>query len=98
MQAAQDIDQFTKGLSFEEFSKNKMLIQSVLYNLVIIGEASTNLPDQVKILDDTIPWRKMSGMRNLIIHEYFQVNILIVWQTIHRDLAPILPKLEKLIE
>ncbi|MFN9857238.1 MAG: DUF86 domain-containing protein [Pseudanabaena sp.] len=49
-------------------------------------------------LDPTIPGRKMSDMRNVMAHEYFQVNLSIVWQTIHRNLPPILPKLEKLIE
>jgi len=62
LQAVQDIEQFTQEMTFEEFRKNKMVVQSVLYNFVII------------------------------------VNLSIVWQTIHRNLPPILPKLEKLIE
>ena len=85
-------------MTFEEFSKNKMLVQSVLYNFVIIGEASSNIPEEIQSLDPTIPWRKMSDMRNVMAHEYFQVNLSIVWQTIYRNLLPILPKLEKLIE
>ncbi|MFN9861456.1 MAG: DUF86 domain-containing protein, partial [Pseudanabaena sp.] len=44
LQAVQDIEQFTHGMTFEEFSKNKMVVQSVLYSFVIIGEASTNIP------------------------------------------------------
>ena len=98
LQAVQDIEQFTQGMTFEEFSKNKMVVQSVLYNFVIIGEASANIPDEIQTLNSTIPWRKMSDMRNVMAHEYFQVNLSIVWQTIHRNLPPILPKLEKLIE
>lgn len=97
LQAVQDIEQFTQEMTFEEFRKNKMVIQSVLYNFVIIGEASANIPDEIQSLDPTIPWRKMSDMRNVMAHEYFQVNLSIVWQTIHRNLPPILPKLEKLI-
>ncbi len=98
LQAVQDIEQFTHGMTFEEFSKNKMVVQSVLYSFVIIGEASTNIPEEIQSLDPTIPGRKMSDMRNVMAHEYFQVNLSIVWQTIHRNLPQILPKLEKLIE
>jgi len=98
LQAVQDIEQFTQGMTFEEFSKNKMVVQSVLYSFVIIGEASANIPEEIQSLDPTIPGRKMSDMRNVMAHEYFQVNLSIVWQTIHRNLPPILPKLEKLIE
>ena len=58
LQAVQDIEQFTQCMTFEEFSKNKMVVQSVLYNFVIIGEASANIPDEIQTLDPTIPWRK----------------------------------------
>ena len=94
LQAVQNIEQFTQEMTFEEFRKNKMVVQSVLYNFVIIGEASANIPDEIQSLDPTIPWRKMNDMRNVMAHEYFQVNLSIVWQTIHRNLPPILPKLE----
>lgn len=97
LQAAQDIEQFTKGITFEEFQNNKMLVQSVLYNFVIIGEASANIPNEIRELDPSIPWRIMSDMRNVMAHEYFQVNLSVVWQTIHRSLPPVLAKLQKLI-
>jgi uncharacterized protein with HEPN domain len=84
LQAVQDIEQFTQEMTFEEFRKNKMVVQSVLYNFVIIGEASANIPDEIQSLDPTIPWRKMSDMRNVMAHEYFQVNLSIVWKTIER--------------
>jgi uncharacterized protein with HEPN domain len=84
LQAVQDIEQFTQEMTFEEFRKNKMVVQSVLYNFVIIGEASANIPDEIQSLDPTIPWRKMSDMRNVMAHEYFQVNLSIVFQTIER--------------
>jgi uncharacterized protein with HEPN domain len=48
LQAVQDIEQFTQEMTFEEFRKNKMVVQSVLYNFVIIGEASANIPDEIQ--------------------------------------------------
>jgi len=96
LQAAQDIADFTEGLSFEEFQNNKMLVQSVLYNFVIIGEAAANIPDEIKDLHPEIPWRIMADMRNVMAHEYFQVNLAVVWQTLRRSLPPVIALLENL--
>jgi len=97
LQAAQDIADFAADLSFDEFQENKMLVQSVLYNFMIIGEASANIPSEIKELYPTIPWRIMTDMRNIIAHEYFQVNLAIVWQTIHRSLPPVIAQLKKIL-
>ncbi|WP_030008077.1 DUF86 domain-containing protein [Picosynechococcus sp. NKBG042902] len=96
LQAAQDISDFTAGLSFEKFANNKMLVQSVLYNFVIIGEASANIPEEIKRQYPEIPWRIMADMRNVMAHEYFQVNLGVVWQTLQRSLPPVIAQLEKL--
>ena len=97
LQAAQDIDDFTMGMTFEDFENNKMVVQSVLYNFVIIGEAANNIPDEIKQLDSSIPWRMMGDMRNVMAHEYFQISLGVVWQTIHRSLPPVIAKLQKLL-
>ena len=98
LQAAQDIEDFMAGMTFEEFESNKMVVQSVLYNFVIIGEASNNIPDEIKMRDSSIPWRMMADMRNVMAHEYFQVSLGVVWQTIHRSLPPVIIKLRNLLE
>jgi uncharacterized protein with HEPN domain len=96
LQAAQDIIDFTRGLSFDEFQQNKMLVQSVLYNFLIIGEASANIPDEIKTQHPAIPWRIMADMRNVMAHEYFQVNLAIVWQTIHHSLPPVISQIKEI--
>ncbi|AFY36475.1 protein of unknown function DUF86 [[Leptolyngbya] sp. PCC 7376] len=97
LQAAQDIEDFTADMTFEEFENNKMVVQSVFYNFVIIGEASNNIPDEIKMRDASIPWRIMGDMRNVMAHEYFQVSLRVVWQTVHRSLPPVITKLQDLI-
>ena len=72
-------------------------MQSVLYNFVIIGEAATNLPDSIQQCHPEIPWRMMSDMRNVMAHEYFQINLKMVWKTIHRSLPPLVPALEAIL-
>jgi uncharacterized protein with HEPN domain len=96
LQATQDIADFTEGLSFEDFQNNKMLVQSVLYNFVIIGEAAANIPDEIKDVHPEIPWRTMADMRNVMAHEYFQVNLAVVWQTLRRSLPPVIARLKNL--
>lgn len=96
LQAAQDIADFTEGLTFEDFQNNKMLVQSVLYNFVIIGEAAANIPQEIQEQYPEIPWRIMTDMRNVMAHEYFQVNLAVVWQTLQRSLPPVVSQLENL--
>jgi uncharacterized protein with HEPN domain len=58
-----------------------------LYNLAIIGEAVRNIPPDVETSHPEIPWDDVRGMRNIVIHEYFQVNLSIIWQTLQEDLV-----------
>ena len=63
------------GMTFEDFTRMEEIIhQGILYNLIIIGEASVNVNDGIKSRYPQIPWRLMSDMRNVMAHEYFQVN------------------------
>jgi uncharacterized protein with HEPN domain len=81
-----NISGYIKGLSHEDFSKNNMVIDAVIRNLEIIGEASKNIPLEIKSLYPDIPWKEMAGMRDKVIHEYFGVDIDIVWATIIKRL------------
>lgn len=83
------IENYIKGLDFEDFSTTPMVIDAVVRNIEIIGEASKNVPDEVKERHSQIPWRKMAGIRNRIVHEYFGVDISIIWFIISQELAPL---------
>lgn len=63
-----------------------MLRESILYNLIIIGEASSQLPDQVYEFYPTIPWHGMRGLRNVLTHEYFKTDFVRIWEIITDDL------------
>jgi len=81
------IEDYTKDLSFEEFSKNNLVVDAVVRNFEIIGEASKNIPHQIKSLYPDIPWKEMAGMRDKMIHEYFGIDLEIVWQTVKTRLS-----------
>jgi len=88
------INQYTGDHSFSYFKSNNMIIDAVLRNFEIIGEASNNLSDTFKDSHGEIDFRSAIGIRNRLIHGYDEVNLEIVWGTIKKDL----PKLKKQIQ
>ena len=85
------IEQYTKGISFTKFSKTPMIIDAVVRNFEVIGEAAKNLSPKTKASVTEIPWEDITGMRNKIIHEYFGVDLEIIWETI-RESLPVFKK------
>lgn len=98
LDAIDEIQGFTEGMTLEDFQADPRTVKAVLYNMAIIGEAARNLPSDVEELYPEIPWVDVRGIRNVVIHEYFQVNLEIIWQTIQEDLVPLASSLSKLLE
>lgn len=96
--AIAEIREFTNGITFEEFQDQRKTIRAVLYNLAIIGEAVRSIPPDIEASHPEIPWLDVRGMRNIVIHEYFQVNLSIIWQTIQEDLILLEFSLRQLID
>lgn len=91
------IEEYIKNLTFDEFVGNDMVIDAVVRNLSVIGEAAKNIPEELKIKYSDIPWEEISGMRNKIIHEYFGVDEEILWKTIKEDLPIFKKQIEEII-
>jgi uncharacterized protein with HEPN domain len=84
--AISEIQSFTEGLTFEDFQNDRKTIGAALYTLAIIGEVARTIPPDLESAHPEIPWDDMRDMRNIIVHEYFQVSLPIVWQTIQEDI------------
>ena len=96
--AADEILQYTQGMSWEEFeSADTLLIKGILYDFVIIGEASVNVDPEIQSRYSRIPWRLMGDMRNVMAHEYFQVDLEIIWSTIQNNLEPLIVELRAIL-
>lgn len=88
-EATESIDEYLEGVSYDHFATNKMIIDAVVRELEIIGEASNNLSEEFRKRHSDILWRRIKNMRNFLIHEYFGVNTKVVWDTCKNDLPSI---------
>ena len=94
LDAIEKIKKYTAKVDYEMFSKNEMMIDAVLMNIAIIGESVKKIPEDVKEKYPDIPWKDIAGMRDKVIHDYFGVDVNIVWETIKKNV----PELEQKIK
>jgi uncharacterized protein with HEPN domain len=83
------IEEYTQELSAEDFFHRRQTQDAVIRRLEIIGEAVKHIPSDIRKGFPAIPWQKIAGMRDFLIHEYFGVNLERVWLVVSRDLAPL---------
>ena len=91
------IEKYT-SLGREEFDRNDWMQVWVVHHLQIIGEAARVLPDDVRRLAPEIEWPKIVGMRNVLVHGYFDIDTEIVWDAASRDAPMLKPRIERLLQ
>lgn len=89
------IKKYTKNVSKEEFMFNTLLIDAVIRNLEIIGEAARNISKKEEDNFPGVPWHELRGMRNILIHEYFGIDEEILWEVVSADLDNVYGILKK---
>jgi len=87
------IQEDTEGMTYEDFEENRLVRQAVERNLEIIGEALNRIPEEIRKKYPDVPWREIIGVRNFVIHQYFQVSQEIEWEIITDDLGILKEKL-----
>ncbi len=92
------IENYTRNLSFEEFEKDRKTIDAVIRNFEIIGEASSKLPKEFREKYPEIPWKSIIGLRNVLIHDYFGVDVVAVWENIRQKLPELGQQIKSIIE
>lgn len=94
LESLQAIIEYTDGLNKQDFFQSRLVQDAVVRNFEIIGEATKNLSNDFRSKHEHIPWKKMAGMRDKLIHQYMGVDLDAVWNTIDG----VLPKLKNEIE
>ncbi len=92
-----DIAAFIEGILPEEFKRDKKTVNAVLRSIEVMGEAARHVPEEIREMNPQVPWKKMCGMRDKLIHEYHGVDIDTVWRTINEDIPPLRALIEEII-
>lgn len=86
LQSMERINEYLGDLDFRKFKINYLVVDAIIRNFEIIGEASKNIPNDIQKKYPKIPWRKMVGLRNLIAHEYFGIDYEMIWEIAKNNL------------
>jgi uncharacterized protein with HEPN domain len=95
--AIEKIRRYTANLDEAAFARDAMVVDAVIRNFQVIGEAARNVPDDVQSRYPEIPWASMIGIRHVIVHGYDAVRLDIVWRTIQDDLPPLVQPLRDIL-
>jgi uncharacterized protein with HEPN domain len=84
-------------MTLEEFKQDKKTIFAVTRAIEIIGEATKQIPSTIREEYPQIPWRSIAGMRDKMIHQYFGINLQVLWDTVEQDLPPLKPTIKEIL-
>ena len=82
------IERYTSNVSFEDFSGNDMAVDAVIRNFEISGEAVKKIPEEIKKRYADVEWKEAAGFRDVLIHDYFGIDIEAVWDTVRNNIPP----------
>jgi uncharacterized protein with HEPN domain len=96
-ESAVKIVSYISPMSYEDFCDDSKTIDAVIRNLEVIGEAAKNISDSLKLQTPEVSWRGMAGLRDRLIHNYFGVDIEIVWKIAFDEIPVLLERIGKLL-
>jgi uncharacterized protein with HEPN domain len=98
LEAIVDIESFISNFSYEDFIHDKKTVNAVIRSIEVIGEAAKNIPDTVKTEYSVLPWKRMTGMRDKLIHGYFGVDTKTLYKAAKEDIPPLKASIEKMLK
>ncbi len=98
MDAILEVEEFTNGMSYDAFVADKKTVNAVIRSLEVLGEATKHIPATFRHKHADIPWSKMAGMRDVLIHDYMGVDLKTVWKVAQERLPEIKPLIVDLVK
>ena len=95
--AAREASAFVADLSWREFAESRLHQNAVVKALEVIGEAAGRISVETRQAHPEIPWAEIIGMRNRLVHGYFEIDVAQVWDTVHHDVPPLMAAVEPLV-
>ena len=95
--AIAEVEEFTRGMTYELFAADKKTVNAAIRSLEVLGEATKCIPMDFRMKHPDIPWSKMAGMRDVLIHDYMGINLRRVWTVIEHDLPQLRNAVEALL-
>jgi len=92
-----EIKEYTSGITFHSFQSNSMMQFAVVKQLEIIGEAANHFTEEFKEIHKDVQWKEIIGMRNILIHEYFGIDVKLVWDIVQEDIPELESKIKILL-
>jgi uncharacterized protein with HEPN domain len=83
------IQSYTEGITYEQLLGDRKTREAIILNFVVIGEAIKKMPAEIIDHHPDVPWKEFAGMRDKMVHGYFQISPTIIWETSRHDLAPL---------
>jgi len=97
LEASSRIRDYTSGLTLDEFKDDTKTLDAVVRNLEVIGEAVKKVPDEIRSRYPDVEWKKIAGLRDILIHEYFGIDVNIIWDILKNKLPRLEEKVKKIL-
>ncbi len=97
LEAAANVADFVGAMTRDEFAADKKTLHAVVRNLEVIGEAVKRVPPEVRDAHAHIPWQRIAGLRDILIHQYFAIDVDIVWDIVQNKVPELRRQIEALL-
>lgn len=97
LDAAREVESFAEGKSRNSLDSDRQLVLALVKSIEIIGEAASRVTEESRKTFSQIPWTNIIGMRNRLIHAYYDTDLDVLWKTVTEDISPLIAELERII-
>jgi len=97
VEAAEKIRRYLAGMSWDDLAADSKTLDAVVRNLEVIGEAAKNVPEDVRVGCPEIEWKKIAGLRDILIHQYFGIDVEIIWDIVKNKLPALTEHVRRML-